>query len=72
MKYISDNAERLIIELNDEKKKVFYPTIEELSLDEHLANLFTPISHHDEAATPIEAQRLRCLDIITCISNSRP
>ena len=70
MKYISDNAERLITELNDEKKKVFYPTIEELSLDEHLANIFTPISHHDEAATPLEAQRLRCLDIITCISKA--
>ena len=70
MKFISEKAEELTIVLNDEKKKVFYPTIEELSLDEHLANIFTPISHHDEAATPLEAQRLRCLDIITCISKA--
>lgn len=70
MKFISEKAEELTIVLNDEKKKVFYPTIEELSLDEHLANIFTPISHHDEAATPLEAQRLRCLDIIMCISKA--
>lgn len=67
MKYLSENAATLKQELNDEKKKVFYPTIEELSIDEHLANIFTPIPHHDEAPTPLEAQRLRCLDIIACI-----
>lgn len=70
MQYLSENAATLKAELNDEKKKVFYPTIEELSVDEHLANLFTPIPHHDEAPTPLEAQRLRCLDIITCISKA--
>lgn len=65
MKYISKNADSLLSTLK--ANHVFYPTVEEVSLDDALTDLFAPLPDYEDAVSSTEAQRICGIELLSCI-----